>query len=377
MKPSAVARPPDIDPRRYAVESRSWGDEFTCHVVRYDGKWSTWTIRPHDDGTQVYEQPSEAAARDFMTTEMARLLAATDWGDRVASVSAGDEISTRVLFSAAVLDGGEDGIWLTTCTADGDEDRYELAGFDGLGTAVEAFAASASRAADVIAGQEVSWPELTAGYLRYCAAVARAGAARAELGDLIRRRHGRIRVERAVSRVAATVGVSREFLYRVLADSEWTWKGVTSMRQNTSSAPRAHEATAARSESWSAAISLAVQAPEEAEAKAIAHGALGGLGLPASGETAVRPAGDGLWAVTADLQLATVGPFEPDNARTRLSYLMGLLPEKVPWVTRVKEDRGTAEWSPSIWERPSGSPDELLHPAVRGARIQVSATGGR
>jgi hypothetical protein len=370
MRPRPLAQPPGIDLRTHAVDSRSWGDEFTCYVVRYDGRWLTWTVRPHDDGIVVHERPDETAAREFMAAEMARLLVTTQWGDRVASVVAGDEISTRVLFSADVLDGGKDGIWLATCTADGDEDRYELAGFSSLNTAVAAFVASTDQAANAIAGQDVTWPELTAGYLRYSAAAARAGMIRAELGDLIRCRSDRIRAERAVTRVAATVGISREFFYRVLAGNEWTWKGMMPMRRNKPPVPR--EASTARNGTWAAAILLAVQATDERTARAVARDALGGLGVVLIGEPSARQAGGGLWAVTAELRLDGPGPFEPDDASTRLSYLTGLLPEGVPWVTRVEERGGTAEWPPSIWDRLPGAPDELLHPDIRGVRIWVS-----
>ena len=48
-------------------------------------------------------------------------------------------------------------------------------------------------------------------------------AARAALGDAIRREEARIRGGRSVSVVARAAGVSREFLHRVLAGGEWAW----------------------------------------------------------------------------------------------------------------------------------------------------------
>jgi hypothetical protein len=47
--------------------------------------------------------------------------------------------------------------------------------------------------------------------------------ARGKLGDAVRRNEERIRAERSLGHVAHAIGVSREFLYRVLAGDEWSW----------------------------------------------------------------------------------------------------------------------------------------------------------
>ena len=59
--------------------------------------------------------------------------------------------------------------------------------------------------------------------LRYRAAEARATAARARVGDAVRRAERRLRAARSISPLASAIGVSPEFLYRVLAGDEWTW----------------------------------------------------------------------------------------------------------------------------------------------------------
>jgi hypothetical protein len=115
--PLAVEHLPDIDPREHALESRSWGEEFAFHLVRYDGRYYAWTVRPFDDGDHAYEMPSQDAARRFLDAEFAFLLTSTEWGERVASASVGDESTGRMLFSADLLDGAEDGIWLATSGA--------------------------------------------------------------------------------------------------------------------------------------------------------------------------------------------------------------------------------------------------------------------
>jgi len=80
--PLAVEHLPDIDPREHALESRSWGEEFAFHLVRYDGRYYAWTVRPFDDGDHAYEMPSQDAARRFLDAEFAFLLTSTEWGER-------------------------------------------------------------------------------------------------------------------------------------------------------------------------------------------------------------------------------------------------------------------------------------------------------
>src|SRR5437763_8722372 len=145
--PPAMHRLPDIDPRDYAIETRAWGDEFTFYLVSHGGRYYAWTVRPFDHGDHAYEMPTEDAARRFLDSEFAFLSSYHDWGDRLASVSIGDQASGQILFSADLLDGAEDGIWLSTSEPAGEDQSYALAGFDDLGHAVEAFAARTEQAA--------------------------------------------------------------------------------------------------------------------------------------------------------------------------------------------------------------------------------------
>jgi hypothetical protein len=375
--PLPLEHRPDIDPRGHAVESRSWGDEFTVHLVSYEGQYYVWTSRPWDDGEQAFEMPSLEAARAFVDAEFAFLLMATEWGERVASVSAGDEGSGQILFSADVLDGADDGIWLAASEADGEDSSYALKRFGNLADAVEAFAARTERAAGQIEQLDIGWPQIAAGYLRYRAAVARAGAARASLGDAIRRSRGRIRAERAVSRVAFTAGVSREFLYHVLAGDDWTWKGLMPARKDVSP-PRPparldpvtlEPPTSSR---WSARLMLAIAAAGEEQARVSAGTVLGPMDVAAtvSGPVAgVLP--DGLWAVQADFEFPAI-TVEPDDAQTRLSYLTRDF-ERVSWTSKLGERGGRYDWPPSIWSRQPGVTEVLGDPAIRAASIVVTA----
>jgi hypothetical protein len=377
--PAPVQRLPDIDPAEHALESRSWGEEFTFHLVSYDGRYYAWTVRPWDDGDHAYEMPSQQDARQFLDSEFAFLLTVTDWGERVASAHVGDGATGQILFSADVLDGAEDGIWLATSEADGEESTYALAGFDDLGAAVAAFAARSEQAADAIERLDIGWPRVAAGYLRYRAALARAGAARAVLGDTIRRSRSRIRAERAVSRVAGTVDVSREFLYHILAGDDWTWKGLMPARKDVLPPrpparldPATLEPPTARP-AWSAGVMFAIDAGSEQEARAIAGAVLDEMGVTATilGDR-TGPVPEGLWTVTADVDLGNV-TVEPDSAENRLSYLARNL-EGVTWVSKTTEDiRAVRQWPPDIWGRQAGADDVLVHPAIRAVRIWASA----
>jgi len=377
--PAPVQRLPDIDPAEHALESRSWGEEFTFHLVSYDGRYYAWTVRPWDDGDHAYEMPSRQDARQFLDSEFAFLLTVTDWGERVASAHVGDGATGQILFSADVLDGAEDGIWLATSEADGEESTYALAGFDDRGAAVAAFAARSEQAADAIERLDIGWPRVAAGYLRYRAALARAGAARAVLGDTIRRSRSRIRAERAVSRVAGTVDVSREFLYHILAGDDWTWKGLMPARKDVLPPrpparldPATLEPPTARP-AWSAGVMFAIDAGSEQEARAIAGAVLDEMGVTATilGDR-TGPVPEGLWTVTADVDLGNV-TVEPDSAENRLSYLARNL-EGVTWVSKTTEDiRAVRQWPPDIWGRQAGADDVLVHPAIRAVRIWASA----
>jgi hypothetical protein len=377
--PAPVPHLPDIDPAEHALESRSWGEEFTFHLVRYDGRYYAWTVRPWDDGDHAYEMPTQQDAREFLDSEFAFLLTVTDWGERVASAHVGDGATGQILFSADVVDGAEDGIWLATSEADGEDSRYALAGFDDLGAAVGAFAAVTEQAADTIERLDIGWPRVAAGYLRYRAALARAGAARAVLGDTVRRSRSRIRAERAVSRVAGTVDVSREFLYHILAGDDWTWKGLMPARKDVLPPrpparldPATLEPPASRP-SWSAGVMFAIDAGSEQEARAIAGAVLDQMGGTARilGDR-TGPVPEGLWTVTADVELGDV-TVEPDTAENRLSFLTLNL-EGVSWVSKTTGDNRTVrQWPPDVWARQPGADDVLVHPAIRAVRIWVSA----
>ena len=193
-RPAPLARPPAIDPREHAVHSRHWGVQ-ACYLVRYEGRYSAWiTSADPGDPSQAYGMPSESAGRAFVDAWQATNLLHTPWDERIATIFLLSP-STRngILYEAAVVNVEDSGIWLA-CFDDtaNDGGTRTLGQFGDLGEALEEFAALAERAADRLgSGQAIDKADLFAGVLRYRAATTRADAARAALGDAIRRHQPR------------------------------------------------------------------------------------------------------------------------------------------------------------------------------------------
>jgi hypothetical protein len=253
MSPEMMRDPPGIDPRGHAIESRHWGAS-SCHLVLHEGRYYAW-MGAAAGRPVVYPMAGEAAARSFLDDWQATNLLHTPWNETVvhvflldpgrapeiedtrgrATASGGTGGRARIVYHSAVIDAGGDGIWVASCEDTGDDDEAgdtvrdvlcTSARFDDLGPALDAFAARAEQAADRVERERVSTvPEVVAGVLRYRAAEARAAAARARVGDAVRRAEQQLRAARSISPLASAVGVSREFLYRVLAGDEWTWPG--------------------------------------------------------------------------------------------------------------------------------------------------------
>ena len=250
MKPEEtykMADPPRIDPHEYALDSRYWG-ENACHLVRYEGRYYVWLAGAGRGGDPplVYPMPGEEPARAFLDDWQAAHLLHTPWDERVAyiflldpgrgpgaqEVRAAPDAGLRggggvtgILYDSAVVEVEGDGIWVASYDGTaGDNGPRSLARFDELGAALDTFAAWAERAAGRVERDRTGrYPDLVAGILRYRATDARMITARGKLGDAVRRNEERIRAERSIAPVAHAIGVSREFLYRVLAGDEWRW----------------------------------------------------------------------------------------------------------------------------------------------------------
>ena len=223
-RPAALARPPAIDPREHAVHSRHWG-VHACHLVGYQGRYSAWiTGTDPSDRSQVYGMPSESAGRAFVDAWQATNLLHTPWDERIATIFLLSP-STRngILYQAAVVNVEDSGIWLACFddTANNGGTRT-LGQFGDPDEALEDFAALAERAADRLdSRQAIGKPDLFAGVLRYRAATIRADAARAALGDAIRRHQPRVGGDDGLHPLWHEAGLPQESLGRVLAGEDW------------------------------------------------------------------------------------------------------------------------------------------------------------
>ena len=250
MKPEEtykMADPPRIKPQEYALDSRYWG-QSACHLVLHEGRYYAWLASTGlgGDPPRVYPMPGEEPARAFLDDWQAAHLLHTPWDERIAHIFLldpgrgpgareahaapdaglrGGGGVTGILYESAVVEVEGDGIWVASYDGTaGDNGPRSLARFDQFGAALDTFAARAERAADRAERDQAGrYPDLVAGILRYRAADARMITARGKLGDAVRRHEDRIRAERSIAPVAHAIGVSREFLHRVLAGGEWSW----------------------------------------------------------------------------------------------------------------------------------------------------------
>jgi hypothetical protein len=227
-RPAPLAKPPAIDPREHAVQSRHWGAQ-TCHLVHYQDRYSAWITGPDpSERGQVYGMPSETAGRAFVDGWQATQLLHTGWDEQIAHIFLLSP-STRngILYEAAVVNVEDSGIWVA-CFDDtgGDGGTRTLGTFGTLKEALEEFAALAEQAADRLDhahAHAVDGADLYAGVLRYRAATVRAEAARAALGDAIRRHQPSIHAGDGLQPLWHEAGLPRESLGAVLAGQEWTW----------------------------------------------------------------------------------------------------------------------------------------------------------
>jgi hypothetical protein len=143
------------------------------------------------------------------------------------------------------------------------------------------------------------------------------------------------------------------------------------------SAPSGPQPPAEREARWVVWARFLIEADSEAAARAIAGGVFAQMEAKAADEPEVVPFSrrPGAWVATAHMDLTVLPSLEPDDARTRLSYLSAGLGE-VTWTSRVSDQAGRWDWPPDIWSR--GPADDLLvSPAVLAATLSASAETAR
>jgi hypothetical protein len=148
--------------------------------------------------------------------------------------------------------------------------------------------------------------------------------------------------------------------------------------------------TAAEREArWLLRVLFAIEAASEDEARAVLGQALAGVvdsypppgmkpELPVRGEPVIRPRhrriADNIWVAELHPDLSHLQVIDPDDAKTRCSFVMGYFPQQTAWIAPLNGERNARrEWPPEIWQREPGRDDVLLHPAVRAVMIYCEA----
>ena len=282
--------------------------------------------------------------------------------------------SSHIIYRVAVVDGGSEGIWLAAGDGTGAEIRA-LAGFADLAEAVEAFAAHLTDAARRIERDGVTgYPAVIGASLRYRAALAHADAARATLGGALRGHQARLRADRAVTAVACAVGVSREFLHRVLASSEWAWPAPARLTPSTAP-PATNVSPGTPGAAWAVTATFTVDTADDREARAIVTGVLRQMEVPGQ-ITSITSTSGRSRAVAAGFDLSGVQQIVPGDATTCLRYVVRNLPGMMIWRSARQRRAHHEVWK---WRRAGRTRDddqlaeELA--AVRAAEIRASLSG--
>ena len=130
-----------------------------------------------------------------------------------------------------------------------------------------------------------------------------------------------------------------------------------------------------REPNWTVKLRLAIDAEDEAEARAIAGEVIQAMdvavasGLQVTRSASCRP----FWNIVTDLDLSAAGDVTPDDALTRFRYVIRNLPDVTFMSPRSDDERsGLYQWLPDEWNTALNY-EELAHPAVRAAGIFISA----
>ncbi len=126
---------------------------------------------------------------------------------------------------------------------------------------------------------------------------------------------------------------------------------------------------------WTVRLRLAIDADNADDARAIAEEVLRTMDVVADTEPRLTPSAGRAryWNIVTDLDLSGLMSITPDDAPTRVKYVIRNL-DGVTFSRPATGDRNTGlwQWLPDSWEM-TGRHQELAHPAVRAAGILVSA----
>jgi hypothetical protein len=136
---------------------------------------------------------------------------------------------------------------------------------------------------------------------------------------------------------------------------------------------------AEREARWTLWVRFAIEAASEDAAGAVLSQALVGLneGPPLRGEPVIHPRhrhSDDIWVAEVAPDLTHLPVIDPDDAKTRCSFVLGHFPGRATWtVPQNTEREAKYEWPLDIWQRQPGRDDVLLHRAVRAVMIFCAA----
>lgn len=369
---------PDVDPAEHATERHVWPGLAAFYVVHVDGRHYAWTEYADHPGSEVTEVPTAEAARQHLTVTRARLLLTLQPAAVIARAEAHCLDQPDPLFAAVVAKpGGDSPTWLATWDAT-PPGTHALTSWGDEAAAVEAFAAATEEAAARIEQMQITWPEIIAAHLRYRVQVARAAAARAALGDALRRHEADIRAKSAITGAARMADVGNVYLYRVLKRDAWTWDGAMLAGADLRSAERRRSETrlpgaAVTGTDWPAHATFAVTAGNLAQARTIIATVLDALHLAPASPVRAEPLRAGSWTVHADIEIPGMSAIDPGDAHSRAVHLAGLIRGAGNWTLREGPGHFEAEWPPDIWAADPGDQQILITPAVKAAVIRAIA----
>ena len=75
--------------------------------------------------------------------------------------------------------------------------------------------------------------------------------------------------------------------------------------------------------------------------------------------------------MTTHIDLSLLKVISPDDAGSRLSFVMGHFPAGIAWSSRVSDREGTYQWSPDVWTRNPGRQDTILDSAIHAVMIHT------
>jgi hypothetical protein len=122
---------------------------------------------------------------------------------------------------------------------------------------------------------------------------------------------------------------------------------------------------------WQTTATFAIDASGEREAKHILGTVLGRMGLTAGGALALNRSDERLWIASVEVDLSGLDVIEPDDAKTRATYVIRQATGATWHTISPREDLLIYDWPPSLWLTEL-EPRGFLDPAVRAVLVRVS-----